>query len=246
LDYRSRKITIHNKNILEFIRDLAGGKFLIPTFQRLFVWNPDDICNLWDSIYRCYPIGSILCWRTAIPLHVHRKLGGFYVPEDGKPGRRMQTYILDGQQRATALLASFHGGPGQIRDQFSFDYTLYFDLTKAVFFFEKDYYRHRWDADGAFLVRLNEAPDLPTDYCLRLRSLTGFSDSAAKNLEQLHYLFTDYSIPLIHLEGFDVPGVCAIYERINQTGRRLKNMDILIARGFKNYATVVEEDFPVT
>ena len=27
---------------------------------------------------------------------------------------------------------------------------------------------------------------------------------------------------------------------------RLTNMDILIARGFKNYATVVEEDFPVS
>jgi hypothetical protein len=44
----------------------------------------------------------------------------------------------------------------------------------------------------------------------------------------------------------DIGSVCAIYERINQTGMRLKNMDILIARGFKNYATVVEEDFPIT
>jgi hypothetical protein len=56
----------------------------------------------------------------------------------------------------------------------------------------------------------------------------------------------DYRIPVINLEGFDISGVCAIYERINQTGMRLKNMDILIARGFRNYATVVEEDFPIT
>lgn len=246
MDYRSHKLSIHEKNILEFIQELADGKFLIPTFQRLFVWSPEDICNLWDSMYRGYPIGSILCWKTGILLRVHRKVGGFYVPEDGKADREIQTYILDGQQRATALLASFHGGPGQVRDQFSFDYTLYFNLAKAVFFFEKDYYRHRWDADGAFLVRLNEAPDLPADYCRRLRSLAGYSQAVEKNLEQLKYLFTDYSIPLIHLEGFDIAGVCAIYERINQTGMRLKNMDILIARGFKNYSTVVEEDFPVT
>jgi hypothetical protein len=51
---------------------------------------------------------------------------------------------------------------------------------------------------------------------------------------------------LINLDGFDIAAVCSIYERINQTGMRLKNMDILIARGFKNYATVVEEDFPIT
>jgi hypothetical protein len=33
---------------------------------------------------------------------------------------------------------------------------------------------------------------------------------------------------------------------MNQTGMRLQNIDILIARGFKNYPTVVEEDFPVS
>jgi hypothetical protein len=245
-DYRHRKIHIKKKNITKFIRELADGKFLIPTFQRLFVWNPEDISSLWDSIYQCYPIGSILCWKTKIRLHVHRKLGGFYVPENGNSDHEIQSYILDGQQRATALLAAFHGGTGKVREQFSFDFTLYFDLTKAAFFFEKDYYRHKWDAGGAFLVRLKDVPDLPADYCSRLADAPGFTPAVEKNLEQLRYIFSDYSVPLIGLEGFDVAGVCAIYERINQTGMRLKNMDILIARGFKNYSTVVEEDFPVT
>ena len=62
----------------------------------------------------------------------------------------------------------------------------------------------------------------------------------------MRFIFTDYSIPLISLEGFDIAGVCGIYERINQTGVRLTNMDMLIARGYKNYATVVEEDFPIS
>jgi hypothetical protein len=242
LDYRDRKIGIQNKNILEFIRQLAAGEFLIPTFQRLFVWNPEDIAGLWDSIYRRYPIGSILSWKTQIQLHVHRKLGGFYIPENGNSVHEIQSYILDGQQRATALLACFYGGTGRVREQLSFDYTLYFDLTKADFFFEKDYYKHRWDADAAFLIRLRDVPDLSAD----LAPVPGFSPDIGKRLEQLKYIFTDYSIPLISLEGFDVDGVCAIYERINQTGMRLKNMDILIARGFKNYSTVVEEDFPIT
>jgi hypothetical protein len=245
LDYHSRKISIHNKNLMEFIRQLAGGEFLIPTFQRFFVWSAENISGLWDSMYQCYPIGSILCWKTCNPLHVHRQLGGFYIPKTGVPGTKPQTYILDGQQRATSLLVSYYGGTGKVREQFSFDYTLYFDLTKALFFFERDYYRHRWSADPAFLVRLKEVPDLPSDYAVRLESIPGFSPAIKTNLEQLHFMFTNYSIPLISLQGFDISGVCAIYERINQTGMRLKNMDILIARGFKNYATVVEEDFPI-
>ena len=244
MDYRNRKISIKNCNIYDFIRQLGAGEFLIPTFQRLFVWNPENISNLWDSIYRAYPVGSILLWKTRTQLHVHRKPGGFYMPNDATAATKYKSYILDGQQRATSLLVSFYGGNGKVREQYSFDFTLYFDLTKAAFFFEKDYYKHRWDADSAFLVRLKDVPDLSHDFDSRLAKLKGFTQTVEKNLSQLKYLFSDYSIPLICIEGYDIAGVCAIYERINQTGMRLQNMDILIARGFKNFATVVEEDFP--
>jgi hypothetical protein len=245
LNYRNQKISIRNCNIHDFIRQLASGEFLIPTFQRLFVWNPENISNLWDSIYRAYPIGSILYWKTRTQLHVHRKPGGFYIPEDAAAVEKYKSYILDGQQRATSLLISFYGGTGKVREQYSFDFTLYFDLSKAGFFFEKDFYRHRWDADPAFLVRLKDVPGLSDDFDRQLAKAAGFSQAIEKNLAQLKYLFSDYSIPLICLEGYEISDVCAIYERINQTGMRLQNMDILIARGFKNYATVVEEDFPV-
>ena len=180
MDYRNRKIDIKNKNITEFIHQLAAGEFLIPTFQRLFIWDPEHISNLWDSIYRCYPVGSILYWKTHTSLHVHRKLGGFYLPDNGDAGPIMRSYILDGQQRATSLVASYFGGTGKVREQFSFDFTLYFDLTRAEFFFEKDYYRHRWDAESAFLLRLREVLDLPPDYCGQLASLQGFSGSVEK------------------------------------------------------------------
>jgi hypothetical protein len=245
LDYRNQKIHIQNKSLTDFIRQLADGRYLIPTFQRLFIWDPEHISNLWDSVYRCYPIGTILYWETHLALHVHRKLGGYLLPDNGCSDQATRAYILDGQQRATSLLVSFYGGTGKIREQYAFDFTLYFDLTTAEFFFEKDHYKHKWQADSAFLVRLKDAPDLPEDYCRRLASLRGYSETVDRNFEQLRYIFANYNIPLIGLEGFDVEGVCGIYERINQTGVRLTNMDILIARGFKNYATVVEEDFPI-
>jgi uncharacterized protein with ParB-like and HNH nuclease domain len=245
VDYRNHQTTIKKLNILEFIRRLAAGEFLIPTFQRLFVWNPEDIVCLWDSLFHGYPIGSILCWDTEIHLHVHRRLGGFFIPENDNSVSSMQTYILDGQQRATALMASFYGDAGKIKEHYDFDYTLYFDLTKAVFFFEKDYYRHRWEADSSLLIHVKDAPELPEDYGRQIKDKQGFNVAVERNYEQLKYLFSNYDIPIIQLKGFDLEGVCSIYERMNQTGMRLLNMDILIARGFKNYATVVEEDFPI-
>lgn len=246
MDYGDREIETGNIKLVEFIRKLAAGDLLIPTFQRLFVWDPDHVINLWDSIYRRYPIGSILCWKTHVLLHVHRQIGGFVVQDRKDAGNELRTYILDGQQRATSLLSSFYGGTGRVREQYSFDYTLYFDSIRAEFFFEKDYYRHRRDVDAAFLIRLKDVLDLPADYCESLSAVQGFSESADRNLEQLQGSISGYGIPVTSLEGYDISDVCGIYERINQTGMRLTNMDILIARGFKNYSGIIEEDFPVS
>lgn len=246
MDYDDREIETCSIKLIELIRKLAAGHLLVPTFQRLFVWDPEHVMNLWDSVYRRYPIGSILCWKTNMLLHVHRQLGGFIVQNGDEAGNRLRTYILDGQQRATSLLSSFYGGTGRVREQYSFDYTLYFNSVSAEFFFEKDYYRHRRDVNAAFLIRVKDVLDLPADYCKSLASVQGFIESVDRNLEQLQRSILDYGVPLISLKGYDISDVCGIYERINQTGVRLTNMDILIARGFKNYAAIIEEDFPVS
>ena len=38
--------------------------FVIPQFQRKFVWTPKKICDLVDSIYEQYPIGSFIIWNS--------------------------------------------------------------------------------------------------------------------------------------------------------------------------------------
>lgn len=242
LSYSDRKISTHKLDLLLFISQLADGEFLIPTFQRLFIWNPESIRALWDSIYRCYPIGTLLYWKTDIRLHVHRKVGGFYIPEAEDAQSPPWSYILDGQQRATSLLAAYHGGTGKIRENPRFDFTLYFDLKSRSFFFEREYYRHRWDADSALLLRLKDVPDLPGDYC---RRLPHSSEEIDENFRQLQHMFTHYDVPLIRLEGFDIASVCKVFERINQSGIRLSHTDILISRSFRNSDVLVEEDFPV-
>jgi len=76
----NRDIGTDDSKIMEFVEMLAKDKFLIPTFQRDFVWDPENIIKLWDSVFRFYPVGSILYWETDSYLHTHRKLGGFEFP----------------------------------------------------------------------------------------------------------------------------------------------------------------------
>ena len=123
--------------ITDVIERLRKDEFLIPTFQRDFVWQPENIRKLWDSIFRFYPIGSLLYWETDSYLHTHRKLGGFTFPHDEDTVKKFKDwkYILDGQQRATSLLVSFLGGKGRVEGNKNFDYTMYFDATQGQFFF---------------------------------------------------------------------------------------------------------------
>jgi uncharacterized protein with ParB-like and HNH nuclease domain len=247
LTYKDRRIIVENNNIKELLDMLSRGEFLIPSFQRSFVWNPEHISNLWDSIYHFYPIGPIIYWKTFVHLRVHRRIGGFYLPKNVNNGsRRLQSYILDGQQRITSLFVSFFGGKDKIREQMDFDYTLHFDLTNAKFFFEAERYKHLWSTNAAFLVRLQDVPVLPDDYIEQLSKISGFNSIIKNNLEQLKHVFTDYEIPFMRLKGFDIKSVCDIFERMNQGGIRLENLDIIIARNFHNNPTVIEEDFPIT
>ena len=50
-------------SIAAAIDDLNESIFL-PAIQREFVWTPDQIIRLFDSILREYPIGAFLIWRV--------------------------------------------------------------------------------------------------------------------------------------------------------------------------------------
>ena len=39
-------------------------EYVLPAIQREFVWGPDRICTLFDSLMRGYPVGSLLFWHV--------------------------------------------------------------------------------------------------------------------------------------------------------------------------------------
>ena len=58
-----------------------------------------------DSIYKGYPVGSVLLWRTRSRLKTERKLGVFELPPPDKD--YPVDYVLDGQQRLTSIFTTF-------------------------------------------------------------------------------------------------------------------------------------------
>ena len=109
-----RPITI--KNAVEFIRT---NQYVLPAIQREFVWKPEQIIELFDSIMRGYPIGSFLYWNVEKKNCQKFKFYGFLTdyhqkenshnPVENLTGVDGITAILDGQQRLTALNIGLRG-----------------------------------------------------------------------------------------------------------------------------------------
>lgn len=206
-----REIKSETMKINWFVEEkLSKDKMLIPTFQREFKWEPENIRKLWDSIYRFYPIGSILYWVTDTYLHTHRKIGGFQFPHDEDSVRKFKEweYILDGQQRATSLLVSMLGGKGRVKDDEEFDYTMYFDATEGKFFFANELERKKTKVDPAFLIRLRDVPKGEfLDLYEKIAKEQGITEQIRNNIKQLYRVFTEYSLVLVRIQGVDVDEV---------------------------------------
>jgi hypothetical protein len=85
----------------KLIEDIEIGDIALPDIQRPFVWskNISKVRDLFDSIYRGYPIGYLLFWENAN--RSDYKNIGF----EEKKRKIPRFLIIDGQQRLTALFA---------------------------------------------------------------------------------------------------------------------------------------------
>jgi len=66
--------SLHPKRNL--IERVTSGRLRIPAFQRGFVWDAERVAFLMDSIYKGYPFGAVILWRTKEQLQSERQLGG--------------------------------------------------------------------------------------------------------------------------------------------------------------------------
>lgn len=79
------------------------GDLGLPDIQRPFVWRDAKVRDLFDSLYRGFPIGSYLLWRNSANVRAHQIGGKKREHEDPN------LLIIDGQQRLTALYSVFRG-----------------------------------------------------------------------------------------------------------------------------------------
>ena len=91
------KFDVNNVSVETLLGYVNDGTIAIPEIQRPFVWDTTKVRDLIDSLYREYPVGYIITWKSP-----DVKL------KDGSASEGKQV-LIDGQQRVTALTAALLG-----------------------------------------------------------------------------------------------------------------------------------------
>jgi uncharacterized protein with ParB-like and HNH nuclease domain len=215
------EITPSAVKIDKLISRVAEGDIKIPAFQRHFVWQQKQVIELLDSIYRDYPIGSILLWNSHEKLNATRNICGFCIPDRAES--YPINYVLDGQQRLSAIYAVFckdrkqSTDAGQPADLEAFD--LYFDLDKPSFRAKEDL------VAGNLLFPLKSLFDM-TAFVTVLKDLP---NEYHDKVQDLHRKFNNYEVPIVTITNRSKTEVGIIFERINSTGTKLTTLDLMVA-----------------
>lgn len=210
------KITPSSPRLATLLSDVERGNIKIPVFQREYIWSDEQIISLLDSIYRGYPVGSLLLWSTKEVLKHERNVGGFVLPET--PEDYPVNYILDGQQRLTTLYGVFHSSDRttdpELADRFNICYVP-----------EDDEFVHYRVAAGKRKIFLRDI----LDTAKLLSQLPSFSQEEAQNIALVTERFKDYEFPVVTIKDRTNKEVCSVFQRINSSGTPLSNIELLAA-----------------
>ena len=88
----------------KLVEDISMGEIGLPDIQRPFVWSMTKVRDLFDSMYRGFPIGYLLFWENGSS-DTHRTIGA------GPKQKVARLLIVDGQQRLTSLYAVMKAVP---------------------------------------------------------------------------------------------------------------------------------------
>lgn len=196
------------------MQKVQAGELRIPRFQRPLRWTREDVIELFDSIWRGYPIGSLLFWKRkaeAGPV----KVGGATLDA---PAVADAWWVVDGQQRITALAASLleldHAGDHRWRPSF--------DATNEVFL--------PWPVPPGL-----SGCQVPVSVLGDLRRLGRWlrennpAEKEASRLEEAQQRLLDYSIPAYIVETEDEHALRGVFARLNSSGSRMRADEVFQA-----------------
>ena len=205
------------------LRDIENEDLVLPEFQRGFVWNEKDVKKYIQSLYKDYPTGSLLIWKTLNPPKLRGKQ---------KPAENIYTRVLlDGQQRLTALYFFIKGGiPPYYGNDTNFEgkFNLYFNVETEEFrYYQKTLMKDKkeWisirnffeSSSATNFIQNSEHREYYFDYLNQLAKL--------EKIKNYDYYVDEEKLNKIS----NVREVVEIFNLVNKAGRTLQEEDLALA-----------------
>jgi hypothetical protein len=192
-------------SVEDLLVDIRRGAVRIPRFQRPFSWKRDDVKRLLDSVWRGYPVGSLLLWER--PARADRlQVGPLSIDA---PEHAQASWVVDGQQRLTALAGSLLH-PGTLDAGVVDDFAWFFDLEREEFVAPRASPPPSWipvNVMGSSVETLKWARSKP--------------DLIANRTFEISKALREYRLPLYVVADADEGVLREIFDRLNSNGRRL-------------------------
>ncbi|MEK6846354.1 MAG: DUF262 domain-containing protein [Nanoarchaeota archaeon] len=215
-------------NLNKLTEDINVGVIGLPDIQRPFVWKDTQVRDLFDSMYRGYPVGYLLFWENGHQEHT-RTIGDR--TEQRRPPRFL---IVDGQQRLTSIFAVIKGRE-VVRENYEKEriiiafnpLTEKFEIPDASTPNNPEYIQ-----DISKVWSTTNISRFITEYTDKLREAREIKneeeDKIASAIGELHGLL---HFPFSALEidaSASEEEVAEIFVRINSKGKQLKETDFIL------------------
>lgn len=205
-----RRPSADSRSIEDLLIEVIQGKIRIPPFQRGLRWEDEDRIQLFDSILRGYPIGTLLFWKR--PAEEARLEIGRLVIEAEE--RTDALWVVDGQQRLTTLAETLlvRGEEGAKK--------IVVDLESLEVRLGRDLLPPRW-------LPLFEASD--TERLYEWVHQQSPSEELRRAAFAVGKRLREYQVPLYIVESDDEEVLRRIFDRINSTGKALRQAEVFDA-----------------
>ncbi len=216
---------LHIGDIVRHIDDSTQGLLDIPEFQRKYVWRASKLVDLVDSLWRGYPVGTLLLWES-----------NYDSPRTAKSSETRKLWIIDGQQRVTSLALLFGKKPYWWSDssewnRFNDKYDVLVNITKdrddLEFSLPNPIRRKSNDwVSVREILKSASLSELAQTLCEKLGDMKFFAEIHEK-LQSIRKIETAqlYEIIVDH----ELEDVAEIFGRLNTAGTKIRESDIIIA-----------------
>ncbi|MEU2283280.1 DUF262 domain-containing protein [Streptomyces sp. NPDC013178] len=204
-----------NRDVRTLITQIAAGEIMLPEIQRGYVWKASQVARLIESLYRGYPAGSLLFWKTGQAAETRGAAIG--IPQ-ALPSV-MPLYLLDGQQRLTSLFRVLTDHP---------DAQVVFNIETEAFQNQSAATRRNKKWIKVYDVVGPHADVFAIHGELKNAGLAIPDPEIGRRLSALQKITQrDFHMEVLH--DFEYEEVADIFVRVNSGGRALKTTDLALA-----------------